>query len=122
MVSAHLNGGFARAADLKGTDLFTDISRSAPLIEAEEDVLAHMNADHADAVALYATRLAKGKPGRWLLTGVDPDGLDLALGDQTLRVAFPRRVDSPGVLQKVLKEMADAARATDASTGDDPAL
>src|SRR3954465_7749581 len=36
VVSAHLNGGFARAADLKAADVLTDISGAEEIIAAEE--------------------------------------------------------------------------------------
>lgn len=110
VVSAHLNGGFARAADLGAADLLTDVVAAA-LVEAEADAIAHMNADHADAVALYAERLAKARPGAWRITGIDPDGLDLALGDHCARVAFPAPVVDPAQLRAVLKALADRARA-----------
>src|ERR1051326_924448 len=45
VVSAHLNGGFARAADLKADDVLTDISDADDLIAAEEGAVAHMNND-----------------------------------------------------------------------------
>src|SRR3954454_19056512 len=57
VVSAHLNGGFARAADLKAGDVLTDISDADDLIAAEEGAVAHMNQDHADAIELYAVDL-----------------------------------------------------------------
>ena len=60
-VSAHLNGGFARAADLQAADVMTDISGAADLLEAEASAVEHMNADHADAVRLYATKLLGGE-------------------------------------------------------------
>ncbi len=50
-----------------------------------------MNEDHADAIALYATVLLTARKGAWRVTGIDPDGIDLALGDDTLRAAFPGR-------------------------------
>ena len=79
IASAHLNAGFARAADLKAADLMTDISGAENLIAAEESALAHMNEDHAEAIRLYATKLLGAEDGAWRLTGLDPDGLDLAL-------------------------------------------
>lgn len=118
VVSAHLNGGFARAADLKGADILTDLAGAEALVESEADAVEHMNADHAEAVRLYATQLAGAHAGAWMLTGIDPDGLDLLLGTQTARVTFSRRVSGPGVLQKVLKEMAEVARARAASAAD----
>ena len=87
-VSAHLNGGFARAADLKAADVTTDIADAENLIDAEEGAVTHMNGDHAEAVRLYATKLLGAEDGPWRLTGLDPDGLDLARGDATLRLPF----------------------------------
>ena len=51
-------------------------------------MLAHMNADHADAVQLYATRLLSRAGGDWVLTGVDPEGCDLRQGAETARLWF----------------------------------
>jgi hypothetical protein len=111
MVSAHLNGGFARAADLKAADVTTDMSGAAGLIEAEAGAVAHMNDDHAEAVRLYATRLLGAEDGPWRLTGLDPDGLDLARGDATLRLPFPERVTSAEDLRKTVVALAAKARA-----------
>ncbi len=58
IAAAHLNAGFARAADLKAADLVTDITGAENLIAAEESALAHMNDDHAEAIRLYATKLS----------------------------------------------------------------
>jgi len=125
-VSAHLNGGFARAADLKATDVLTDISGAENLIAAEDSAVTHMNTDHADAVQLYATKLCgaddrKARSGQvesskvenrpWRMTGIDPEGLDLARGDMTLRLPFPRRVTDAQQLRKVVVELAAKARA-----------
>src|SRR5580704_17183598 len=57
VISAHLNGGFARAADLKASDLMTEVADAQEMVEIEESAVEHMNADHADAVRLYATKL-----------------------------------------------------------------
>lgn len=109
-VSGHLNGGFARAADLKPSDVMTDVSDADSLIEAEEEAVAHMNQDHAEAVRLYATRLLGAEAGQWRLTGLDPDGLDLALDDATLRLPFSERVANPQHLRKILVDLATRAR------------
>jgi heme iron utilization protein len=111
-VSAHLNGGFARAADLKAAEVIADVADAESLIEAEAGAIAHMNEDHAEAVRLYATRLLSAEDGKWRLTGLDPEGLDLALGDATLRLPFPQRVTDPQTLRKVVVELAAKARAT----------
>jgi putative heme iron utilization protein len=111
VVSAHLNGGFARAADLKAADVMTDIAGAEDLLEAEAGAVAHMNDDHAEAVRLYATKLLGAEDGKWRLTGLDPDGLDLALGDATLRLPFAERVTTAQALRKVLVDLAAKARA-----------
>lgn len=109
-VSAHLNGGFARAADLAAADIMTDISGADDLVDAEPSAVAHMNADHADAVRLYATKLLGAEEGPWRLTGLDPDGLDLACGDVTLRLAFAARVTTAAQLRQVVVNLAVQAR------------
>ena len=111
VVSAHLNGGFARAADLKASDLMTDLADAQEMVEIEESAVEHMNADHADAVRLYATKLLGEADGAWRVTGVDPDGLDLALGDRIARMPFPTRVVRWHALRKVLAEAGKQARA-----------
>ena len=110
VASAHLNAGFARAADLKAADLITDIGGAENLIEAEAGAVAHMNEDHADAVQLYATRLLGAEDGPWRLTGLDPEGVDLAQGDATLRLPFTQRVTTAAALRKVLVDLAMRAQ------------
>ena len=44
------------------------------LLEAEGGVVAHMNADHRDAMALYARFYGGAEEGEWLCAGVDPRG------------------------------------------------
>lgn len=108
---AHLNGGFARAMELTAEQIRTDLAGAEALAAAEEGALSHLNGDHRDALALYATRLAGGPSADWRATGLDPDGLDLAAGDLTARIPFPERVADPVGLRKLLKRLADRARA-----------
>src|ERR1700752_1707848 len=68
--SAHPNAGFARAADLTAGAIMTDISDARDLLEIEASAVAHMNDDHADAVALYATKLLAAAAGPWRGTGL----------------------------------------------------
>ncbi len=111
VASAHLNAGFARAADLKAGELITDTSGAESLIAAEESALAHMNGDHSEAVRLYATKLLGAEDGAWRLTGLDPDGLDLAFGDAALRLPFTERVVNAEQLRTTVVDLAKAARA-----------
>jgi putative heme iron utilization protein len=106
----HLNGGFARAARLSASDLLTPVENAAPLMQAEADAVEHMNRDHADALRLHATRLLGLPDGPWRVTGLDPDGCDLVLREETARLAFPQPVSRPEELRRVLEDLADAAR------------
>src|SRR5258707_1016496 len=54
ITKAHLVAGFGRIADLKPADILADVSDAQPLLEATDDAIAHMNADHAEACRLYA--------------------------------------------------------------------
>jgi heme oxygenase (biliverdin-IX-beta and delta-forming) len=108
--SAHLNAGFARAADLSAAGITTDISGARDLLEAEASAVAHMNDDHADTVALYATELLAAAAGPWRVTGADPEGLDLACGEAVLRLEFPQRITTVARLREVLADLAKQAR------------
>lgn len=111
VVSAHLNGGFGRAADLTAVDVLTDVSDAAELLAIEDGAVTHMNGDHALACRLYATKLLGAADGDWRCTGIDPDGLDLQNGPATLRLQFPQRVIGPGPLRAMLTQLAEQARA-----------
>jgi heme iron utilization protein len=47
-----------------------------------------MNADHADAVGLYAARLLHRAGTGWRMTGIDPEGIDLHRKSETARLDF----------------------------------
>jgi len=110
VASAHLNGGFARAADLTAAEVLTDVSGADALIAAEESAIAHMNADHAKACQLYATELLGAAEGDWRCVGVDPEGIELQYGQTALRLDFPQRVTGPTELRAVLRQLAEQAR------------
>jgi putative heme iron utilization protein len=112
VISAHLNGGFARAADLRAADLLTDITGADDMLAAEEGAVVHMNTDHTDAIELYAVDLLGEAEGSWRISGLDPDGADLIAGDRAARLTFPKRVTSAGELRQVLVDLAKQARAS----------
>lgn len=107
----HLVAGFGRILDLKPAQFLTDTSDAAGLLEAEQGAVDHMNADHREALGLYATRLLGAEQADWRCTGCDPEGLDLAADGKVLRLDFPERVTSPGELRKMLVRLAEEARA-----------
>jgi heme oxygenase (biliverdin-IX-beta and delta-forming) len=109
--AAHLVAGFGRIVDLEPAQFLTEISDAAALLEAEPGAVEHMNADHRDAMKLYATRLLGAASAEWHCTGCDPDGIDMQAGASTLRLDFPERVTGPGELRKMLVRLAGEARA-----------
>jgi heme iron utilization protein len=107
----HLVAGFGRIVDLKPEQFLTPVADAAGLIEAEQSAVDHMNADHRDALGLYATRLLGAEAAEWQCSGCDPDGMDLMAGGKTLRLDFPERVTTPNALRKMLVRLAEEARA-----------
>ncbi len=109
--SVHLVAGFGRIETLEGARVLTDLTGAEEVLAGEASAVEHMNEDHMDANALYATRLLGAADGAWRITGLDPDGADLALGDATLRLPFPERVTSGLALRKMLVALVGDARA-----------
>ncbi|HEV8677759.1 MAG TPA: DUF2470 domain-containing protein [Stellaceae bacterium] len=109
----HLVAGFGRIAWIEAADLSFAADASA-LAAAEAEIVAHMNADHPEAIALYAGRLL-GLPGDgWRMTGIDPEGLDLRrpmdAGGDTARLDFASPVLTPQAARSVLIALAEKAR------------
>src|SRR5260370_14881897 len=72
----HLVAGFGRIAWIEAEQLGFQGDASA-LAEAEAEIIAHMNADPADAIGLYAERLL-GRPGEGgRMTRIDPQRIDV---------------------------------------------
>ncbi len=102
----HLNGGFARAAQLTPEALLTPLEGAAELETAESEAVEHMNSRHREAVAHFATALLGQRKGRWRATGLDPEGVDLALGSLSARLMFPGRVHTAVELRQMLARLA----------------
>ena len=107
----HLVAGFGRIVTLEAAKVLTDLNGAEEVVAGEESAVTHMNEDHMEANALYATKLLGGADGAWRITGLDPDGADLALGDATLRLPFPERATSMTALRKTLVALVGEARA-----------
>ncbi|MDN4987243.1 pyridoxamine 5'-phosphate oxidase family protein [Bradyrhizobium arachidis] len=107
----HLVAGFGRIVDLKPEQFLTDLAGADDLLAAEEGAVEHMNADHRDALGLYATKLLGAAAGDWRCTGCDPEGLDMQDGQTALRLDFPERVTNGTALRKMLVRLVGEARA-----------
>jgi putative heme iron utilization protein len=108
---AHLNGGFGKTGRFDWDTLKTNVEGADALLAGEAGALVHMNADHKDALALYATVLSGAPQGAWQATGLDPEGMDLGYDDLTARLVFPQRITDGEGLRNMLVALAKAARA-----------
>jgi putative heme iron utilization protein len=107
---AHLVAGFGRIHWIEGAAAGFDASGAAALIDHENDVVAHMNADHGAAVELMATRLAGGRGADWRMTGIDPEGCDFGRPGATARLDFATPIDGPAAARAELVRLARRAR------------
>jgi len=110
VASAHLVAGFGRIVTLSADDLRIDLGDAEGLISGEAMIVDHMNEDHADAIALYATGLLGLPPDEWRLSGCDPDGVDLVAPGAKARLPFPSRATSVAEAGGHLKHWAKLAR------------
>ena len=113
---AHLVAGFGEIRWLDAADVLFDTRDTAALAAAEPDILAHMNADHADAVQEIAKQEIAGQaaPGAaatdWSMTGIDPEGADFRSDGETLRVAFETTVGDAEAARRELVRLTRASR------------
>jgi len=87
----HLVAGFGRIHWVHASEVLL-APPDAALAQAEADIVAHMNADHADAVQLYAGVLLGLDGEGWRMTGCDAEGCDLRLEGRVARLDFDKRV------------------------------
>ncbi len=106
----HLVGGFARAFWIKKSKAVLAKKDWAEIAEHEQGVLDHMNADHADALALYGTKLLGKKGKYWTMIGCDPEGCDLRCGNQIHRLNFDAMATDIGGIRRVLVDLVAVAR------------
>lgn len=108
IIGANLNGGFGRAYKLTGQDLSSIVPSG--LADSEQGALEHMNADHVEAIQLYASHFAGLDPATWRIAGFDAEGIDLAAAGRVARVLFPTPLVSADELRSTLVSMAKTAR------------
>jgi hypothetical protein len=108
---AHYIGGFGRIFDLAPAELLLPLDGANALVEAEPEIVEHMNADHADALELYANVLAGASESGWRMTGIDPEGFDIVREGEARRILFAKRTATPEAARKELVRLAAEARA-----------
>lgn len=103
----HGVAGFGRIETLTLDEVFPVAAEMEAL---EMSAIEHMNNDHAEAIHLYATKILKAPPGPWRVLAIDPDGADIGLHEQSLRMEFHSPVFTAEALRKKFAELAYEAR------------
>ncbi|OKL45416.1 HugZ family pyridoxamine 5'-phosphate oxidase [Pseudovibrio exalbescens] len=104
-----LNGGFGKAYQLTAQDLLEEPSRAQGFATQEALAVAHINDAYSNVVSLCAMQLCGLPEGAWRLIGVDPAGMDLALGDKIARYWFDEKI-SANEIQTTLTDLVRRAR------------
>jgi hypothetical protein len=108
--TAHLNGGFGRAANLSAEQILTPLEGAAELIADEMKLITELESEKAGlANALAAARGSAGD--QWRLAGFDPEGLDIADEEKLLRLPFAARVTNAKELRAAIAALAGGAGA-----------
>jgi heme iron utilization protein len=107
---AHYIGGFGRIVDLQAPDLLLDITGAEKLVASEADIIEHMNSDHSDAVAAYASSVGAPVARAWTMTGLDPEGCDIVALPEAARIVFSQHVTTAAEARKELVRLVNAAR------------
>ncbi len=81
------------------------------LHESESDILAHMNADHAETLRLYCRFGHACDPAHAQMIGVDCDGFDVRADEKVLRFDFDDTVTDARQVRAALVALAAQARA-----------
>ncbi len=107
---AHWVGGFARAHWISARRLMVQKATWQGVADCENRVVDHMNADHGDAIDLYAQALLGRRGTGWRMTGIDPDGVDLALHRRHARLDFDSSVNDAASCRERLVALVETAR------------
>lgn len=107
-------GGFGRMSWVAAGDWAR--AEPDPIADAAGDVVAHMNADHADALRAYCLAFSRAREfSAVTMTGVDRYGFEMAVetadGARPVRVAFDAPLVGPGEVRAAMVDLLARARA-----------
>jgi hypothetical protein len=105
--AVHFNGGFGRADRLVAADILAPSGDAAGLIDAEDALLAEINASEGLAAQLAGRRDVGGRV--WRAVGLDAEGLDLSAGSTAARVEYSSPAFEPQTWRRRLAEAVGAS-------------
>ena len=106
-------GGYGRMSWISKADWCA--AEPDPLAPSAADMIAHMNADHADAMVLYCKAFSKAtRIGSASMTAIDRYGFEMSAktteGPRPVRLAFSKPVGTPQEARAALIAMLQDAR------------
>jgi putative heme iron utilization protein len=107
---AHLVAGFGRIAWIEGRD-FLFAADAGALAAGEAALVATLNEKHGALLAHCAAQASGAAGAGWQASGVDPEGLDLRRGEETLRLEFTAPATTPETALAALLALAKGAAA-----------
>ena len=111
--SARYIGGYGRMSWISKTEWQT--AEPDPLAPSAADIVAHMNADHADAMVLYCKAFSKAtETTSASMIGIDRYGFEMSAmtnqGPRPVRLAFAKPISTPEEARAALTAMLKDAR------------
>lgn len=106
-VTLRFIGGFGRIHWV-ATENYTPAVNQ--LAGAEDDIVSHMNTDHAAALADYCRHYLQQTPNGVAMAGIDGDGIDLRADGRLVRIDFREPINSPDEARTALIGLAQTAR------------
>ena len=82
----------------------------ASLVEQEDYILAHMNADHTENLRAYCRHVHGVEAENAEMIGIDPDGFDVRADGTPLRFEFASPIADAQAARQALVALARAAR------------
>ncbi len=108
----HMVAGFGAIDWVAAADVLFEDSDATELAAHEAGIVDHMNADHADAITLYAQNLLGLSGDGWVMTGIDPEGCDLRYGGARARLEFDQIVTDAASARAMLVALVEKSRKT----------
>ena len=87
------------------------LAPACPIADAEDDVIEHMNGEHAHTLFDYCRHVHGKVPGNAKMIGIDCDGFDVCADGEVLRIAFGITVKDASEARTELVKLAQASRA-----------
>lgn len=97
----YIETGDERIRWIELSDFLFDVSSAGDLAAAEAGIVEHVNGGHPDSIHAIMSYRGLGAED-WVLTGVDPEGVDVSRESTVARVSFDHPVHSRDEFKKTM--------------------